>query len=109
MRSRVLNGDNRVGENLALEGSTPKMSVGLFDVRIDGAQAHSRERFSCPAPSEGTGVVKGDRKTAYRNVAAGVDLNRRIVRRILDHVERHIAKVALIGHAITAAQTRLSV
>src|SRR5215471_13367129 len=76
-------------------------------MRINRAQAYSSERFLHPAASQRTKVVKSDWNA--RNVGAGIELNRRIVRRILNDIERHVTEIPFVCHPVATAQAGLAV
>src|SRR5262249_36141407 len=52
---------------------------------------------------------KSNRQRSRRDVDPGGDRHRSVVWRILDHVERHVSKIPLVGHAISTAKARAAV
>src|SRR5262249_39952324 len=56
-----LNGNDRVGKDLPLEGRAPEMSVGIHDVGVHGADANPSEGLADSAAGKGTEVVQSDR------------------------------------------------
>src|SRR5262249_41534163 len=83
------------------------MGISIDDVRIDGAQANSGEGFVYAAASQRSKVEEGDGNR--RDMCPTIELNDRLIRRVLNHVEREIPEVPIIRHAVPAAQAGLAI
>src|SRR5258708_5505125 len=83
------------------------MSVGLFYVWIHVTQAAFGEDLRPSASGQWSGIAGCDRNAGY--VGRRLQRNHSVVRRILDHIEGHIAEVAFVGNSVTAAEASLAV
>src|SRR5215831_11875364 len=90
-----------------LERHAPKMRIGSRNVLSDIAETGRRQNLRAAASGQRPGIVECDRQERY--IARRRQRHHRVIRWILDHVEGDVAKVALIGNAITGAKGRLAV
>src|SRR6267378_524418 len=105
MRSVVVHGEYRVLCQFAFRGKAPHLRLGGLDVLIHVPRAARRQRHLQPRCSnEGAKVIYRDfARIRSRQLHAGV------VRRILDHVERNVAEIALVADPVPAADARLAI
>src|SRR5260370_16615249 len=100
-RSRVLHGNQRIPQDLPLYREVPALVVcgGQVLLYVTQAGVIKPER---PCPGKGSQVVGLERLYPGKH---GVELRRRV----LDHIEGYVAKVALVGNTVAAAQAGLAV
>ncbi len=85
------------------------MGIRRADIRVHSAQADFRNRLGDPGTGQGPRRADGHRQRICRHIHTVLNGDDGVIRRILDHVEGHVAEVPLVGDAVAATQNRFPV
>src|SRR5437667_2006141 len=96
-RARVLHGKQGSVQNLSLQGQVPALRVRGGKILLHIAQARVVKAL-------GAGPSKWSQVTGFERLRGRREIGVELCRRILDHVKRDVAKVPLIGDAVSAPQ-----
>src|SRR6266850_2259652 len=99
--ARVIDREQKVPEELALNAHAPQMGIRRANIRDHVARARDSQRLCPDAPAQRSEVIclNGEQ----------VKLKHRICRRVLNHVKGDVSKVPFISDPVTSAKAGLAV
>src|SRR5260370_24028850 len=107
LRPGIFDPEHQVVLYLAFKRQAVPVGIGGADVWIHGSQADSRKSLGTCRSRERPSHVCGYRIGC--NVRSRNQGNNCVIRWILDHVKRDVAKIPFVGNLVSAAQAGLSV